>query len=185
MPNNETNNVVVIGDPDKIRQFVDQAFIHPGQPFPNSDESNDKDFPVIYFPLIVPQPEGIERGGCTGEHEPGVICWYRWNTDNWGTKWGAYSHSFFRLRFLKGDEDGAQIYGRIDLRFETAWSQPTPILHAIEDRWGVRVHAVTQDEGGYPDVLFGEPLELLQRVVTFEFDSWDSEVTEPRVGVVS
>lgn len=183
MPNHETNNVVIIGEPAKIRAFVDEAFIQPGQPFPGSDETNEKDFPALYFPLIIPEPENIERGGCRmTEHEPGVVCWYEWNQANWGTKWGAYSHSHYALRFLKGYDEDAEIYGRVDLRFETAWSQPTPIFEAIQERWGVTVHAVTQDEGGFPDVEFGSPseAEVLRKVETFEFDAWGTEVDEPR-----
>jgi len=187
MPNHETNNVVIIGAPENIRRFAAEAFIQPGATYPNDPEAvNTASIPILNFDLIVPEPENIERGGCNGQHEDGVICWYTWHLENWGTKWGAYSHEHYELRWFEryaaGDEP-REVYGRIDLRFETAWSQPTPIFQAIEQRWDVAVHCVTQDEGGYPDVEYGDPYgeEVIQRIVTMEFDSYEREVDEPAV----
>lgn len=179
MPNHEDNHVVVIGKVEDIDRFVAEAFVHPGQPFVQEPgEVNDKDFPVLNFELIVPSPEGKEVGGCSGEHEPGEICWYTWNLEHWGTKWGAYSHEHYQLRYLDGGEG---VYGRVDLLFQTAWSQPTPIFAAIEQRWDVTVHAVTQDEGGFPDTIYGDPYDeaFIRKVTSFEFDSYDVEVTKP------
>lgn len=162
MPNHETNTVVIVGEPEKIRAFVNEGTREIGP-----DENRvGEEYPerVIDFRLIVPEPANIERGGCSGQHDAGVVCWYEWNLSNWGTKWNAYSHSHYALRILQEWGEVAP-YGRVDLRFETAWSQPKPIFEAIEKRWGVEVHAVTQDEGGYPDV-------------TYEFETWDKDVTK-------
>jgi hypothetical protein len=181
MPNHETNNVVIIGTPEKVRLFIEMAFIEPGETYPNApEETNDRDIPVLNFNLIVPQPPNIEQGGCSGQHEDGVVCWYHWNLENWGTKWGAYEHSHyeFSLRKPYGSEE---IYARLDLRFETAWSAPTPIFEAIERRWDVKVHAVTQDEGGFPDTEYGDPYgeDLIRKVITHEFQDYDTVVPEP------
>lgn len=187
MPNHETNNVVILGEPAKIRAFVNEAFTHPGQPLAGDpEETNEKDIPVLDFYRIAPQPENIEKGGCSGEHEEGVVCWHKWNRENWGTKWGAYNHSHYELRWFKRyapQDEPREIFGRVDLRFETARSQPTPIFEKIEERWGVTVHAVTQDEGGFDDIEYGDPYdyEVLRKVVTYEFDSWHDEVDEPVV----
>lgn len=102
-------------------------------------------------------------------------------------KWPAYEHSHYELRFLQPYDKEKPIYGRVDLRFETAWSQPTPIFEKIQERWGVTVLAVTQDEGGFPDVTFGDEdqiSEWLRRTVTFEFESWHTEVAEPQVLII-
>jgi hypothetical protein len=147
---------------------------------------NTKSIPLLIFGLIVPEPENIEKGGCSGEHPEGVICWYTWHLKNWGTKWSAYEHSHYELRWLEryaaGDEP-REVYGRVDLRFETAWSQPTPIFEAIEKRWDVTVHAVTQDGGGFPDVEYGDPYdaEVIRKVTVYEFDSYEREVDEAEV----
>jgi hypothetical protein len=183
VPNHITNSVVVIGTPEDIRLFREMAFVEPGESFPNSDEINDQDIPVLSFELITPPPANIEKGGCNGEHAEDEVCWYVWNRENWGTKWGAYHSDHFNQRWLKGYGPEATVTGRIDFRFDTAWAQPTPILERIEQRWNVKVHAVSQDEGGFPDTIYGDPYneEVIRKVVTFEFDSYEVEVPEPAV----
>jgi hypothetical protein len=180
--------VVVIGPPANILRFLDEAFLKPGEPYPDSpDDVNDKEFPILHFDFIVPAPANIERGGCGGgavngiHEDTGEVCWYQWNTSNWGTKWGAYSHDHYDVRWLSDYED--KVYGRVDLRFDTAWSQPTPIFLAIEQRWEVTVHAVTQDEGGFPDVEYGSPYdeEGIRKVTTFEFENFDVSAEAPEV----
>lgn len=188
MPNHETNNVVIIGAPEKIRAFVAEGL----RDYEDGDKRWDSERPekVIDFSLIVPEPENIEQGGCPHapmDLRPGGayidedgqerVCWCAWNVDNWGTKWNAYSHTHYALRFLE-TWGTKEVYGRVDLRFETAWNQPTPILRAIEERWGVTVHAVTQDEGGADEVVYGDPYEegLIRRVVAHEFESYATEV---------
>lgn len=70
---------------------------------------------VVDFNKVVPEPANIETGGCTGSHPEGVICWYSWHIENWGTKWGGYS--------------AAMVEGGV--KFETAWSHPFPIIQAL------------------------------------------------------
>lgn len=74
---------------------------------------------IVDFNMIIPQPDNIEKGDCSGTHDEGVVCWYRWNVDNWGTKWGAYD---------------AEI-GEETLKFDTAWSHPTPIIAVLAERF--------------------------------------------------
>lgn len=181
MPNHETNNVTIIGEPAKVKAFIAEAFIQPGDPVPGTEETNDRAIPVLMFELIVPQPENIEVGGCSGQHAENEVCWYTWNLEHWGTKWGAYNSDHHELRFFENVEG---VYARLDLRFDTAWSQPTPIFAAIEERWGVKVHAVTQDEGGFPDTEYGDPYgeELFRKIITIDFESYDSIVPEPSPG---
>lgn len=77
----------------------------------------DAELPDFYvdFNRVIPQPPNIEKGGCTGQHAEGVICWYSWSIKNWGTKWGAYS-----AELVEGG-----------VKFETAWSHPFPIVQAL------------------------------------------------------
>lgn len=90
-----------------------------GYPLTTRTEAELREEKIIDFGLIIPQPENIERGGCTGKHEPGVVCWYTWNIENWGTKWGAYDAEI-------GDET---------LKFDTAWSHPLPIIRALAKKF--------------------------------------------------
>jgi len=78
----------------------------------------------VDFALIVPEPANIETGGCSGRHEPGVVCWYRWNIENWGTKWNGYQTE------VDPDKDGAT-----QLRFQTAWTHPYPVIEALSKKF--------------------------------------------------
>lgn len=69
----------------------------------------------VDFEYLVPPPANLEKGGCSGQHEPGVVCWYSWNVENWGTKWNAYSSEVSEGR----------------LRFDTAWAHPDPVIRAL------------------------------------------------------
>lgn len=75
----------------------------------------------VDFGRVIPPPPNIEEGGCTGRHPEGVVCWYRWNVDNWGTKWNAYSQD------LHVDEGW--------VKFETAWSHPFPVVFELSKRF--------------------------------------------------
>lgn len=75
---------------------------------------------ITDFNMVISQPANIETGGCSGKHDEGVICWRNWSIDNWGTKWNAYDTS------LEPKESGLT-----ELRFDTAWSHPHPVLEAL------------------------------------------------------
>lgn len=82
-----------------------------------------EDARVIDFGLLIPEPDNIEVGGCSGHHEPGVVCWYEWNRDNWGTKWNGYD-----LEITEQDDI-------VTLRFDTAWSHPYPVVEKLSKRF--------------------------------------------------
>ncbi len=50
----------------------------------------------------------------------GATTWYDWRCDNWGTKWNAYSNE-------QVDEN--------TLSFETAWSNPEPIMIKLSEMY--------------------------------------------------
>lgn len=181
MPNHETNTVVITGPVEKVLEFINEGTVS-GEGSEPAWGASEAPARLISFNRIVPQPENIQTGGCPGgtvdgvHPETGEICWYVWNLANWGTKWEAYDHRHFEHRVLA--ENGGVPYGRVDLVFCTAWSQPAPVFKAIEERWGLTVVAVTQDEGGFPDTEYGSPLETgyIVREVSYNFDSWDAEI---------
>ena len=51
--------------------------------------------------------------------------WYNWRVQNWGTKWDAYDLSI---------EEDDMPYG-FQVTFNTAWSPPEEICHAIRDQF--------------------------------------------------
>ena len=111
---------------------------------------------ITDFAMVIPEPENIETGGCNGEHEPGVVCWYHWNIENWGTKWNAYSTKI-----------GASENGVTELRFESAWSHPYPVIEALSKKFpnvAIKVAYADEDLGynlGKYSIKNGEHTDLL------------------------
>jgi len=87
------------------------------------------------------RPEAIELGKLADKawRETGHTSWYTWCTENWGTKWNAYSFSHERL------DDGT-----LEMKFDTAWSVPLPVLMALSEREEIQdlvIKIVAFDEG--------------------------------------
>lgn len=103
MPNHVTN--VITAPKHVIDSFV------------NADGDVD-------FSLIIPEPDNLERGGCNmqavnGVHlDTGEVCWYEWNTRNYGVKWNAYN---------------TERVSDTEIRFDTAWATPEPVIAALHD----------------------------------------------------
>lgn len=100
-----------------------------GRVFPWDEDYKPLPERWVDFGLVVPQPENMEEDGCAmeptdaeGRHPDGTVCWYRWNTQHWGTKWNAYDADFTQV------SDGV-------LRFDTAWSHPVPIIRALSAKF--------------------------------------------------
>lgn len=73
---------------------------------------------TVDFNTIVPMPDSIHTGSIGIERFDDPTAWRRWSIDNWGTKWNAY-----------GQQAGQTTPGEI--RFETAWSHPEPVINAL------------------------------------------------------
>lgn len=54
----------------------------------------------------------------------GAPTWYEWCIQHWGTKWNAY-----------GLDDGGSFDTEDNLRFQTAWSAPPPILRQLTEQF--------------------------------------------------
>lgn len=112
---------------------------------------------ITDFNMVIPQPVNIETGGCSGKHEPGIICWRDWSIKNWGTKWNGYQPE------IEHNEDGTA-----QLRFETAWSHPVPVIEALSTMFPeaeIQVSYADEDLGynlGKYEILNGARTELLE-----------------------
>lgn len=72
------------------------------------------------------------------EKEHGLIHWYSWCCENWGTKWNACDS-------YTSKEDDIYIIG-----FRTAWSHPYPIIKALSEMFPSVVFDVRwEEEQGY------------------------------------
>lgn len=91
-------------------------------PFPLNPLDMNEQF--IDFEMLIPQPANIETGGCSGQHDEGVVCWYAWNVYHWGTKWNGYD-----LQIDHPDDE------TLTLTFDTAWSHPFPVMQALSQKF--------------------------------------------------
>lgn len=73
------------------------------------------------FNKLIPTPMHIYQGLISKEDEEDFPNWYKWNIDNWGTKWNCYDSS------VEDAEDEQSVV----IKFNTAWSVPYPIIVAL------------------------------------------------------
>jgi hypothetical protein len=112
MPNWTSNRIRVDGEPADIRGFQEidgktvsaWYIVREGTPFEAGAEEEIR--------LFTPEEEA--ELAIIGHRD-----WYSWSVENWGTKWNACS--------VEIDEASVE-YGFLEIRFETAWSAPVPVL---------------------------------------------------------
>lgn len=120
-----------------------------------NDENN------LDFNLIIKQPDNIFTGNLSEEDriefaKKGIPNWYDWNIENWKTKWNAYGCEIIY------DEDWC-----LSIKFQTAWSIPTPIIEKIIKTFkGCKIQYIAVDEGGY----FANYLKVSEEGVRIEKD---------------
>lgn len=78
---------------------------------------NERD--EVDFNRLTPMPKEVENTtvGSSGFDPQDERGWYGWSLAHWGTKWNAYDT----------DLDGDNLW----VRFDTAWSHPSPIIEAL------------------------------------------------------
>ena len=167
MPNWTTNQLIIEGDKDQVKALL--SFIK------GDDE-------VIDFNKIIPMPEILKNtasGWCTVDGKQvnswyedssiadlsersksqrlftdeevaelekiGSTNWYDWACSNWGTKWNASQSN------IEYECDGYA-----EIRFDTAWSPPAPILAALQRKFPdlqIQLHYRLEDDPEFPHSL--------------------------------
>lgn len=137
MPNNITNIVRFNGDRVKISELL------------KSIQNDEHGYGSVDFNKIIPMPDTVFRGNL-GPNERALYGnnnWYDWSVANWHTKWNAY-----------GFEDLEEHEVDDELRFETAWAAPHPILQKLSEmapdlkithRWADEDFGMNCGERGY------------------------------------
>lgn len=69
--------------------------------------------------------------------EEGLVDWYNWNLDNWGTKWDAYEVQVER-----------QSDNILVITFDSAWSPPIPVIQAMQTQHPELSIIATYEEEG-------------------------------------
>lgn len=99
---------------------------------------------AIDFNKIIPPPKNMIRGNLSTIEmaeldKKGVPYWYKWQRDNWGTKWNAYE-----IEIL--DESDYEL----KIKFQTAWNVPRQIImKLIEIFPEFKIDHVGVDEGRF------------------------------------
>lgn len=153
MPNHVFNTMTVTGSPEEIQRFRDTAkSTYINQFYDWSETSNERVLVTnevtseFSFRGFVPTPtENYED--YFDENGKLVQNWWRWNVDNWGTKWDAYD-----VYIDEGTEPT-----RFSVSFTTAWSQPDPVFRAMFTQFPELSFSVRYEEeqgwGGTIDIV--------------------------------
>ena len=74
---------------------------------------------IVDFNKIIQMPSKVFRGDLGEEEEKvyGDNNWYKWSTNNWGTKWNAVESEIIDNKII----------------FETAWACPHPVLEKLSE----------------------------------------------------
>jgi len=123
MPNDCSNRIEISGEPRDVKRV--KKFL----------ENKDTDT-CFDFNNVIPMPEKIV-GRVTYKHSDpesfesrrlrklyGADNWYDWSKSNWGTKWNSYNGE------IDNEDDEYIVY-----RFDTAWSPPEPVIHALREKF--------------------------------------------------
>ncbi len=117
MPNWFYFTVNVSGEKKDVEQFVENV---------KGSEKFDTEGREFDFNHFIPQPDDIFREPLSSEKEKeldelGVPNWYRWNNQNWGTKWNGVCDDEMAISV-----DGFPFEHEYNLR--TAWAFPAPVI---------------------------------------------------------
>lgn len=118
MPNWVYTSITIKGKQEDLVSFMDKV--------KGSDkfETEGREFD---FNSFIPQPDNIFRENLSTDKEKelaeqGIPNWYRWNSDNWNTKWNAVDAEF-QIESI----DQGELY----LAFNTAWDFPYPVVYKM------------------------------------------------------
>lgn len=124
MPNWFYFSLDVSGKKEDVQEFVQNV---------KGSKDYDTEGYEFDFNHFIPQPENIFRGALGVKEEKhcednGLPNWYRWNIDNWGTKWNASVED----SWVVSDLENVYSY-QYNLR--TAWADPRPIIVKMIEKY--------------------------------------------------
>jgi hypothetical protein len=180
MPNWVTNNLEITGTKANIvkmfnranldgkRNYTMNSFVPMPQTYRDVDTTNNwectyRDMLNKRGSLTLDEQEklkeeakSIHADACEYQHETyGVVGWYNWSVQNWGTKWDADLCSIHTLEAqLDGHKDEDEI--SVNLVFDTAWSPPVAFLaKVVEDNPELYFEMWCDEESGYKFAFSG------------------------------
>ena len=129
MPNHCYNRVNVYSDEPKVIKEIHDIFENGTNPYKSETvfgqiipEPNWKEIPVGGELPVMSDELGMGlRFESTDKQDDR---WYDWRVQNWGTKWDCYD-----LTIESDDEH------EVSFMFNTAWSPPEAIYHALKEKF--------------------------------------------------
>ena len=124
MPNWFYFSLDVSGKKEDVQEFVQNV---------KGSKDYDTEGYEFDFNHFIPQPENIFRGVLGAKEEKhcednGLPNWYRWNIDNWGTKWNASVDDSWVISDLEN------VYS-YQYNLRTAWADPRPIIVKMIEKY--------------------------------------------------
>lgn len=121
--------LLVLGRPEIMKDGFGNPSLEAGVTrylnFPWVKEAGVTDYESLKTLLTQRDPACVAKAeiAIRAHEECGHVSWYSWSIANWGTKWNAYSFEIVE-----------ECEGRLEFRFDTAWSPPEPVFAALADR---------------------------------------------------
>ena len=131
MPNWFYFSLNVSGEKKDVEQFVEN--VKGSEKF----ETEGREFDFNHF---VPQPENLYRDNLSTDKEKelesqGLPNWYRWNNENWGTKWNAVCEDFEQHDFPS-----------VTYNLRTAWAFPNQVIAKMIDMYSPKLAFIITGE---------------------------------------
>lgn len=158
MPNWVANRISITGFDAELDRFVEQAKAEPVTFRADAEEGGEWNTPLSFANFICPPQEALDSGeywathGFSGGKESGNTPnnWYNFNVREWGTKWDACHPEVERTA------EGVAV------AFDTAWSPPEPIFHAMVEQFPELAFDIWyEEEQGWGGELAGSAGELI------------------------
>jgi hypothetical protein len=136
MPNWCNNDLEIQGKPielEFIKDTLAKPYLFKGSKLIPKTEREGWEFqaieevikPIFSFRNVIkpPNTELYNKSGLSFENGEAMDprAWYRWNLDNWGTKWDLSDD----ITFIDTDPN------KLIYAFETAWAPPVPVVEAL------------------------------------------------------
>ena len=175
MPNWCENTLTVVGltDDNALASFMDTV-----KCAPDPEVEHDEGTPLS-LAKIVPPPENIETGGCNGQHAEGVVCWFTWSIESWGTKWDVKAR-------ISADDMNMGDKPSVRYEFDSAWAPPRQAIVEASRRWPTLLFHLSYDEpggdfGGHLVVVAGRAIEGSEGPSLYNIERERCEVDHYRV----
>jgi len=156
MPNHVDSDFYVTGNSENLSEFLDFArvgenLIDANKFVPYPDKFLEMDKVAEIARNKEPPDYSVKNGFNSGGYE--------WRCKNWGTKWGIYDCELVI-------ESLVQKNGKLQYRFNTAWSPPLPLIKAMSDMFPGLIFKLCYFEAGmgFKGVYIAEGGEVIKNV---------------------